>query len=112
MPYNNLNSFLINNYDRKVISLSLENDKVFKVIYIGSIRLANNVMQLVEAAEHLKDFTKFPTFNDIVLLMEEHAMEIAIGFNDWVWKMSGEELLDTMVETDDLYLQYQEFLKE
>ena len=33
-----------------------------------------------KAKEHLKDFTKFPTINDIVLLMEEYSREVAIEF--------------------------------
>jgi glycosyltransferase involved in cell wall biosynthesis len=45
----------------KLEDADLENDKTFKVIYIGSIRLANNLIQLIEAAEILKD-TKDITF--------------------------------------------------
>lgn len=33
-----------------------------------------------KAKEHLRDFTKFPTINDIVLLMEEHAKNVSIEF--------------------------------
>lgn len=33
----------------------LDNDKLFKVIYLGSVRRANNVMKLIKAAEHLKE---------------------------------------------------------
>jgi len=33
----------------------LENEELFKVVYLGSIRLANNVKRLIEAAEHLKN---------------------------------------------------------
>ena len=61
-----LQDFNSNRINFKIPDEDLENDKVFKVIYIGSIRLANNVMQLVEAAEHLKDFTdiKFLIYGD------------------------------------------------
>jgi glycosyltransferase involved in cell wall biosynthesis len=51
-----LQDFDSNRINFTISDEDLENDKVFKVIYIGSIRLANNVMQLVEAAEHLKNF--------------------------------------------------------
>ncbi|HCT94560.1 MAG: hypothetical protein A2X19_06805 [Bacteroidetes bacterium GWE2_39_28] len=44
----------------------LNNNGVFKVIYIGSIRLANNLMKLIEAAALLKDIPdlKFLIFGD------------------------------------------------
>jgi len=44
----------------------LQNDKNFNVIYIGSIRLANNIRKLVEAAEVLRDFRqiKFLIYGD------------------------------------------------
>jgi len=38
----------------KIKDADLENDAVFNVIYIGSIRLANNLKQLIDAAEVLK----------------------------------------------------------
>lgn len=50
-----LKDFDFNKINHKIVDEDLENDQFFKVIYIGSIRLANNVMQLVEAAEHLKE---------------------------------------------------------
>lgn len=34
----------------------LENDNLFKIVYLGSIRLANNLKKLIEAAEHLKEY--------------------------------------------------------
>jgi len=37
-----------------------------------------------KAKEHLQDFTKFPTINDIVLLMEEQSKETAIDFAEWI----------------------------
>ena len=39
----------------KIKDLDLENDLIFKVIYIGSIRLANNLKQLIDAAKFLKN---------------------------------------------------------
>lgn len=61
-----LKDFDFNKIKNKITDEDLENNQIFKVIYIGSIRLANNVMQLVEAAEHLKDFTdiKFLIYGD------------------------------------------------
>ncbi|WP_026727833.1 glycosyltransferase family 4 protein [Flavobacterium denitrificans] len=61
-----LKDFDYNKINYKIADDDLENDHIFKVIYIGSIRLANNVMQLVEAAEHLKDVSdiKFLIYGD------------------------------------------------
>jgi len=61
-----LEDFDYNKVNYKIADDDLENDHVFKVVYIGSIRLANNVMQLVEAAQHLKDITdiKFLIYGD------------------------------------------------
>jgi glycosyltransferase involved in cell wall biosynthesis len=61
-----LKDFDFNKINHKIIDEDLENDQIFKIIYIGSIRLANNVMHLVEAAEHLKDLTniKFLIYGD------------------------------------------------
>lgn len=39
----------------KIDDSDLENDSLFKVIYLGSIRLANNIKLLIDAAELLKD---------------------------------------------------------
>ena len=39
----------------KIDDADLENDSLFKIIYLGSIRLVNNVKLLIEAAELLKD---------------------------------------------------------
>jgi len=57
-----LKDFDFNKINHKIIDEDLEKDKNFKVIYIGSIRLANNVMQLLEAAEHLKDIKDIKFF--------------------------------------------------
>lgn len=61
-----LKDFDFNKINYKISDEELENDQLFKVIYIGSIRLANNVMQFVEAAEYLKDITdiKFLIYGD------------------------------------------------
>jgi glycosyltransferase involved in cell wall biosynthesis len=50
-----LKDFNLNKDLYKIEDLDLDNDKLFKVLYIGSIRLANNLKQLIDAAEVLKD---------------------------------------------------------
>lgn len=50
-----LNDFDFNKELYKIEDVDLENDKLFNVIYIGSIRFANNLKQLIDAAEVLKD---------------------------------------------------------
>lgn len=64
-----------------LVDPDLDNDKLFKIIYLGSVRRANNVMKLIKAAEHLKDD------KDIVFLIygdgDERAMlEEYIKVND------------------------------
>jgi glycosyltransferase involved in cell wall biosynthesis len=61
-----LKDFDYNKITYTIADDDLENDQLFKVIYIGSIRLANNVMQLMEAAKHLKDIAniKFLIYGD------------------------------------------------
>lgn len=49
-----LGEFDYNKVTYKIHDQDLENPNIFKVIYIGSIRLANNLMQLIEAAKQLK----------------------------------------------------------
>jgi glycosyltransferase involved in cell wall biosynthesis len=39
----------------KIDDSDLENDSLFKVVYLGSIRLANNIKLLIDAAELLRD---------------------------------------------------------
>lgn len=39
----------------KIEDKDLEDDKTFKVVYLGSIRLANNLDALLDASKHLKD---------------------------------------------------------
>jgi glycosyltransferase involved in cell wall biosynthesis len=50
----------------KLKDAELENDNIKKVIYIGSIRLANNLQELINAAEILKDYSdiKFLLYGD------------------------------------------------
>lgn len=74
-----LKDFDYNKVNYKISDDDLDDDKLFKVIYIGSIRLANNVMQLVEAAKHLKDVgdIKFLIYGDGEdrLTLEEYCKE-------------------------------------
>lgn len=54
---------------KKLYSLAdpdLDNDRFFKIIYLGSVRRANNVMKLIKAAEYLKDIRdiKFLIYGD------------------------------------------------
>ena len=50
----------------KIDDSDLENDSLFKVVYLGSIRLANNIKLLIDAAELLKDHKniKFLIYGD------------------------------------------------
>ncbi|MFA9192782.1 glycosyltransferase family 4 protein [Flavobacterium sp. FBOR7N2.3] len=50
----------------KIDDSDLENDSLFKVVYLGSIRLANNIKLLIDAAELLKDHDniKFLIYGD------------------------------------------------
>ena len=50
----------------KIDDSDLENDSLFKIVYLGSIRLANNIKLLIEAAELLKDHKniKFLIYGD------------------------------------------------
>lgn len=50
-----LSDFDKNKKEYRFVDADLENEKTFKVIYLGSIRLANNLKQLIDAAEILKD---------------------------------------------------------
>lgn len=50
-----LYDFDYNKQNFKVDDADLENEQVFRVVYVGSIRLANNIKQLIDAAELLKD---------------------------------------------------------
>jgi glycosyltransferase involved in cell wall biosynthesis len=50
-----LNDFDKNKNLYKIDDSDLEDDSLFKVVYLGSIRLANNIKLLIDAAEFLKD---------------------------------------------------------
>lgn len=50
-----LNDFDLNKKLYKLQDSDLEDDSLFKVIYLGSIRLANNIKLLIDAAELLRD---------------------------------------------------------
>jgi glycosyltransferase involved in cell wall biosynthesis len=50
-----LQDFNNNQLHYKLDDKDLESEHVFRVIYVGSIRLANNLKQLIDAAELLKD---------------------------------------------------------
>lgn len=50
-----LEDFDYNQLHYKLYDEDLENEQIFRVIYVGSIRLANNLKQLIDAAELLKD---------------------------------------------------------
>ena len=50
-----LKDFDLNKSLFKISDVDLEDNNIFNVIYIGSIRLANNLKQLIDAAEVLKD---------------------------------------------------------
>lgn len=87
-----LKDFDFNKINHKISDEDLENDQVFKVIYIGSIRLANNVMQFVEAAEHLKDIAdvKFLIYGDgedrsaLEQYCKENQLENIVFKQKWV----------------------------
>ena len=49
-----LEEFELNKNLYKIDDPDLENDSFFKVIYLGSIRRANNLKQLIDAAKYLK----------------------------------------------------------
>jgi glycosyltransferase involved in cell wall biosynthesis len=61
-----LNDFDKNKNLYKIDDSDLENDSLFKVVYLGSIRLANNIKLLIDAAELLKDHKniKFLIYGD------------------------------------------------
>jgi len=50
-----LDDFEFNVRNYKLIDADLSNTQIKKIIYIGSIRLANNLKKLIDAAELLKD---------------------------------------------------------
>jgi glycosyltransferase involved in cell wall biosynthesis len=52
-----LNDFVYNQQHYKISDEDLENEHLFRVVYVGSIRLANNLQLLINAALLLKDQT-------------------------------------------------------
>lgn len=72
----------------------LENENTFKVIYIGSIRLANNLRQLIDAAEILKGINpiQFLIYGDGVdrNFLEQHCKDL--GLNNVKFKQKWVEL--------------------
>lgn len=66
----------------KLTDEDLENTNSFKVIYIGSIRLANNLRQLVDAAEILKDNDQIQFLiygdGDDRAFLENHCNELGL----------------------------------
>lgn len=70
-----LNDFYKNENNYMIEDEELQNEKLFKVIYIGSIRLANNLIELINAAALLKEnnnirFLIYGDGNDRVYLEE------------------------------------------
>jgi len=51
-----LKDFEYNKEHFKIEDADLENDQLFRVVYVGSIRLANNLQQLIDAANLLKEY--------------------------------------------------------
>ncbi len=70
----------------------LKNEAIKKVIYIGSIRLANNLKQLMEAAALLKEYknVKFLLYGDgkdrleLEKYCQEHAISNVIFKDKWI----------------------------
>jgi glycosyltransferase involved in cell wall biosynthesis len=89
-----LSDFDKNKIEHTIVDEDLSNSELFKVIYIGSIRLANNVMQLIEAAEYLKDIPdlKFLIYGDGSdrLALESYCKEK--GLTNVVFKQKWVEL--------------------
>jgi glycosyltransferase involved in cell wall biosynthesis len=50
-----LSDFAYNKHHYKMADEDLENEDIFRVVYVGSIRLANNLQQLIDAAIFLKE---------------------------------------------------------
>jgi glycosyltransferase involved in cell wall biosynthesis len=51
-----INDFSYNQQHYKIPDEDLENEHLFRVVYVGSIRLANNLQQLIDAAILLKEY--------------------------------------------------------
>jgi glycosyltransferase involved in cell wall biosynthesis len=72
----------------------LNDDKTFKVVYLGSIRLANNVKRLIEAAEHLKNHSliKFLIYGDGEERLGLESFCQDKGLNNVIFKQKWVEL--------------------
>jgi glycosyltransferase involved in cell wall biosynthesis len=70
----------------------LDNDGIFKIIYLGSVRRANNVLKLIKASEHLKPYKDIKILiygdGDERKMLEEYiktnAIENVIFKDKWV----------------------------
>lgn len=87
-----LNDFYYNRSIYKLEDKDLENDNLKKVIYIGSIRLANNLHELISAAETLKEYSdiKFLFYGDgddretLELFCKERKLDNVIFKQKWI----------------------------
>ncbi|MGB4413710.1 MAG: glycosyltransferase family 4 protein [Paludibacter sp.] len=87
-----LNDFYNNKKLFKLEDADLENDNIKKIIYIGSIRLANNLKELINAAEILKDYTdiKFLLYGDgddresLEIFCNERKLDNVIFKQKWI----------------------------
>ena len=76
------------NAEYSINDIDLNNENTFKIIYLGSIRLANNVSQIIEVAKKLQQY------NDIQFLIygdgtERESLELRCkeeGINNVVFK--------------------------
>jgi len=76
----------------KLEDSDLENDDIKKVIYIGSMRLANNLRELINAAQNLKECTniKFLLYGDgddrkpLEMFCQEQKLDNIIFKEKWI----------------------------
>lgn len=84
----------LNNYkiEHKLEDSDLENNDIKKIIYIGSIRLANNLIELIKAAKILKDYSdiKFLIYGDgdnretLELFCKKEKLDNVIFKQKWI----------------------------
>lgn len=87
-----LNDFNNNTSKYKLEDTDLENADIKKVIYIGSIRLANNLRELINAAFILKDYSdiKFFLYGDgedrepLEIFCKENKLDNVIFKQKWI----------------------------
>lgn len=62
----NISKFNSDAYDNKINDTDINDTSTFKVIYLGSIRMVNNIKQLIDAANLLRSFSniKFLIYGD------------------------------------------------